>query len=525
MVAVATPLTVSLAAAQAVPAPAQGTTAPVAPYVVGQAKPPATQGANFVDMSLDRAMQTALENNLDLKAARLNPQSVDYQLQSARAAFLPRYTTTYQYTTATAPSNDSLDGCLACTTGTQNFNANYNETLPWHGSTLAVGFTNSRATDEKARTIVNPSFNTRINVTYTQPLLAGFLIDNTRNQLRTLAVQRQIADIQLLTSIENTKANVRTAYWALRSAIEQIEIGKRGLDLANRLFADNKVKVEIGTLAPIDTVQNDVAVANAEQTLLSAEINWRTAELALKKLLANGPDDPIYQQTINPTEQPQLGVQSVDIPAAVRTALANRTDIVQARKNLDVSNLNLDVTKNLTKPQLDLTAGLNSQGQAGTTKIKDSTGNVNLVQLGYTDALTRLGTWNTSGYNVGLNFTLPFGLAMTQNRIAYARALVQIDQAQATLKSQELTVSSDVTNAGLAVENSFKLYQAAQKAREAAERNADAEQTRFDVGMSTNYNVVQIQNQLTTARQQELTRLLNYINAIAEFDRIQKVGR
>jgi len=66
---------------------------------------------------------------------------------------------------------------------------------------------------------------------------------------------------------------------------------------------------------------------------------------------------------------------------------------------------------------------------------------------------------------------------------------------------------------------------AAQKAREVAERNAEAEQTRFDVGMSTNYNVVQAQTNLTTQRLAELRALISYLNSIAEFDRIQRVGR
>jgi outer membrane protein TolC len=106
-----------------------------------------------------------------------------------------------------------------------------------------------------------------------------------------------------------------------------------------------------------------------------------------------------------------------------------------------------------------------------------------------------------------------------------ARAKLQIDQSVAALKASELTTSADVTNAGLAVENNFKQYQAAQKAREVAERNADAEQTRFDVGMSTNYNVVIAQNNLTTQRLNELRAIISYLNAVAEFDRIQRVGR
>ena len=94
----------------------------------------------------------------------------------------------------------------------------------------------------------------------------------------------------------------------------------------------------------------------------------------------------------------------------------------------------------------------------------------------------------------------------------------------AQFKAQELTTSTAVINAGLNVENSYKLYQAAIKSREAAERNAEAAQIRFDNGLLTNIEVVSQQNTLTNARLSELTRLISYINAIADFERIQKIG-
>jgi outer membrane protein TolC len=124
-----------------------------------------------------------------------------------------------------------------------------------------------------------------------------------------------------------------------------------------------------------------------------------------------------------------------------------------------------------------------------------------------------------------MNFQFAYPLGMRAAKANYARALLQFDQSQATLKAQELQVSAAVTNAGLAVENTYKQYLAAQKNREAQDRNAEAEQTRFDVGMSTNYNVVQAQTNLTTQRLTELQALIRYLNAVAEFDRIQRVGR
>ena len=125
-------------------------------------------------------------------------------------------------------------------------------------------------------------------------------------------------------------------------------------------------------------------------------------------------------------------------------------------------------------------------------------------------------------WNFGFNFTYPIG--MRAAKANYARSVLLIDQSVTQLKAQELQISTQVINAGLNVENTYKLYQASIKTREAAERNANAAQVRFDNGMLTNFEVVTIQNQLTTARLGELSRLLNYINAIAEFERVQKVG-
>ena len=488
-------------------------------YVVGAAVPDVTPGVDLVNLTLEQAMDIALEKNLDLRAARLNPQGIDYQLQAARAAFNPQFGGTYSYRDAASPNNNPLEARSTVNNIGQTFNVNMSQSMPWYGGRLTANFNNNRQSTNASLTILNPSYNSGLQFNYTQPLLAGFKIDNARNQLRTLSVQRQIADIQLLTTIENTKASVRTAYWNLRQAIEQIEIQRRSLELAQRLFQDNRTKVEIGTLAPIETLTSETQVANAEQALLNAQIGWQTAELNLKRLLAEGPADPLYQSTINPVERPELSVQSVDIASAIQTALDQRTDLTQARRNLEISRLNLEITGNSTKPQLDMSAGYSASGQGGARLNRDTN---ERVPGGYSDAFGQLVGFDLPTWNVQFNFTYP--LFMRAARANHARAQLQIQQSEAQLQAQELTVTSAVTTAGLAVENTYKQFQAAQKAREVAEQNAEAEQTRFDVGMSTNYNVVQAQNNLTQQRLTELRAIISYLNAVAEFDRIQRVG-
>lgn len=515
-------------AAQAVSSPAPQAQ-PVDRYVVGRALPPMdlAPGTKMMDLTLEQAVMLALEKNLELKASKMDPQLVDYQIAAARASFMPNITSRYSFSNSTSPSNNTLEGVTSLTNLNQTYNGGMSQALPWYGSSYSVSFNNGRTSTNNVTTRLNPSYSSNLGLNFQLPLLVGFKIDGTRNNLRTLELSRQISDVNLLTQVENLRNSVRVSYWALRSAIEQIEIAKRALDIAKQSYDQSLLRVEIGTAAPIDTTQFETALFNAEQSLLAAQIGWRTTELNFKRLFVTGADDEIYTATINPTDQPALSVASVDIQAAVTKALAERTDLIVTRRNLETSHLSLEVTKNQTKPNLAFSTGYTLSGQGGTGVVTSGSGCSAsapcITPGGYSDALRALSSFDTPAWNMGLNFTYPLG--MRSARANYGRALLQMDQSEVRLKASELNVRNEVVNAGLNVENTYKLYQASQKSRQAAEKNADAAQTRFDVGMATNFEVVQLQNQLTNARLTELGRLISYMNAVAEFDRVQRVGR
>lgn len=486
-------------------------------YVVGQAKPPDTPGRSLQAMTLEQAIQRALERNLDLHVARMNPESVDYQIRSARAVYMPTFSGSYSYNNSQQTSSSTLDGVSRITSQSQGFNGSMAQTTPWFGGRATVSFNNNRSTTNSVTARINPNYNSSVRLQYTQPLLAGFRIDSQRNTLQTLQIQRQIADIQLQTQIESIAAGVRQAYWALRQRIEQIEISRQTLEQAQQLLQDNRIKVEIGTLAPIETAQSEAQVAQQQQALLNAEIQWRNADLALKSLLVDGPGDDLYSFTIDPIEAPTLTVQSVDIEAAIRNALASRTDMVQSRRNLEVTRLNLRVTEDSLKPDLNMTSSYTLQGQGGNILQ----GGKVVTPGGYVDALGAIVGFDTPAWNMSFNFSYPLGMAAA--RANFARQTLSLRQAEAQLKAQELDVTTQVTNAGLAVDNAYRQYLAAQQARQAQELNAQAAETRLDVGMATNFEVVQQQNSLRSARLSELNAIINYVNAVAEFDRIQRI--
>jgi outer membrane protein TolC len=398
------------------------------------------------------------------------------------------------------------------------------KSMPWSGGRLSANFNNSRTETNNRFSTLNPSYNSQVSFNYSQPLLAGRSTDNQRAALETQQIQSQITDLQVLSQIENITHQVRLAYWGLRSSIEQIEIQRRNLAQAQQLLNENRIRVQLGRMTDLQLVQAEAQVASAEQSLLNAEIQWRNQEFAFKRLLIGGADDPVLRQTINPTDQPTILDSAVDIDAAVERALQERADIRQQRQQRDITVVNLDVSRSSSLPDLTLTAAYALQGVGGDLFDRSGLGGEPvLVQPGgYSDGLQSIANFDAPTWSLTLNASYPIG--HNANRANLERARLQLRQADLALRSQELAILTQVTTAGLAVRNSFLQYEAARRNREAAERNAETELLRYSVGVATNYEVVQAQNSLTTARLSELQAIINHTNAITEFERVQRVG-
>jgi outer membrane protein TolC len=490
-------------------------------YKVGQAKPPETPGAPIKDLTLEQAIQIALEKNLDLQTAKTGPMIQDYTLTGQRATYLPNITGSFSQRRSSSTSTNALDGVATTNiSASQSYNTGISQNLPWFGSNYSVSFSNGRSTSNSLNSTRNPSYSTGLSLSFSQPLLGAnnFKMDSNRNNLRTAVIQKEIADITLQNVVESTKASVRTSYWSLRRAIESIEIQQRSLELAKRQYTDSQLRVDIGTLAPIEITNFEVAVASSNQALLNAQITWRTAELSFKRLLVSGADDELYRMTINPIDMPTFAVQNVDINGAIKTALAQRSDIEASRKNLRISELNLELTRAATSPTLSMSAGYSLSGTGGNQFSRGE-----LVKPGgYFDALSSLTSFNTPTWNVGLNFSYPLGMASQKANLA--RAELQLDSSKSAIKAQELTITLDLTQAGLNVQNTYLQLQSSQLSRQAQERNADAVQTRFTAGLATPFEVAQALQSLTSARLNELNAIIAYVNAIADFEKKQRVA-
>ncbi|MCG6987458.1 MAG: TolC family protein [Gemmatimonadetes bacterium] len=508
--------------------PADTTQPGLKPYVVGEALPPVEQGQTLLPMSLNDAIQRALKANLNIQTANLNPEIQHYSLLSAEAAFTPTFSITgLGYRNSTRISTSTIQAGSGITlnkSNTYTFSAGFNKPMRWLGGQFSASFNNSRDDNNSQFSIRNPSYNSTLSLNYSQPLLAGLTMDNQRAALQTQQIQTQITDLQVKAQVANITNQVRRAYWALRYAIEQIEIQRRNLEQANELLRQDSLQVRLGRMTTSQMLQAAAQVAAAEQALLNAQVQWHTQDLTFKSLLVSGPTDPLLNDIINPTDRPTEAQQNVDIQAAIQVALKDRTDIREQRQQRDISQVNLKVSKSNTLPTLDLTAGYSLSGVGGDLYSRNGIeGAATLVSPGgYTDALTNIRNFDAPTWNISLSGSYPIGT--NPNKTNLERAKLQLQQSDLALKSQELTIITQVTNAGYAVRNAYLQLQAAQRSVEAAQLSYQGVVQSFGVGAATNYEVVQAQNTLTTARVSELNAVISYVDAIAQFELVQHVG-
>jgi len=485
--------------------------------------PPAAAG-QMVNLTLDDATARALERNLDIAVERLNPQTFDLNIARIRAAYKPIASSTIGQLSRVQPPTSTLNGGTIVDNTTTTYNSGLSQQVPWGGGAVAFQFNNNKQVTSNNLVNYNPAFNNNFAFTLTQPLLRGFRIDNNRQQLVVTALNRDASEIQLRGTIATTLANVRNAYWELVFSIQALEVARGSLDLATKLVTDNRARVEVGALAPLDVVQAQAEEATRQQALAQADAQERTSELALKRLIVSGTDDPLWNAEINPIDRPTFLTEPLDVQAAVRSALDTRTDLQIARKTIDSNDVTLKYMRNLTLPELDLTAMYGANGLGGTQFRRTGTGVtsqiVGTVPGGYGDAWRTLTGRNYPTWNMALNFSYALGASAQEAQLARAR--VQLNQSAAQLRALELQVATDVTNAALQVQSGLTRYQAATVARSLAQQRLDAEQSRFDVGLSTNYFVVQAQRDLATAQNTELRALLDYRKALVEYERLQQ---
>ena len=476
-------------------------------------------------LSMNDAVEMALEQNLTIQVERLNPQLQDLSIATVRAAWTPTLSTTFQNNDQQRPSSTQLDGGAISTYTTAFSNDIGISQLTKWGGNYNVSWNSATQSTSNFFTSFNPSVRSTVNFNYSQPLLRNFKIDNARQQLLISTKNREISDVQLRETIVSTVRQVKNAYWQLSYAIASLAVQQQSLELAKESLRNNQVRVEVGTMAPIDIVEAQAEVARNEETVIVAESNIEEAEDGLRALIMDPVTPNFWDINLEPTDTPLLQTREIDIDAAVRNALSKRTDLSRVRKNLENVDVNIRYYKNQTLPDVNFQMNYSAQGVGGTKLTRDSFfgGNViNSVTKGYGSVLGDVFTSDFPTWTFGFTVGYPIGTSTAD--VNLVRSRLQRRQTETQIKSTELQVAGEVRRVGREVNTNLKRVDATGSARQLAEQRLEAEQKKFAVGMSTSFLVFQAQRDLAQARNNELGAILDYNRAIVDFDAVQEAS-
>ena len=515
-------------------------------------------------ISLQDAVELALENSLDIAVQRYYPWIADDSILKANSGgfgygtpggafasstaninpfsqtfstFDPIITSSVSIADVSIPVNNPFisgtgaAGLTGLKSHSSQFNNQYSQTFET-GTNIAVTWNNTRSSSAAAN-FFNPAVTSSLSLSFSQPLLNGFGIAVGTRNIRIAKNNRKIADWAFAQQAITTVTNTITAYWELAFARENVKVQQQAVTVAQKLYEDNKKQLEIGSMAPLDVTRAESEVATDRQNLIFAQTVQLQDEQILKNAISKDPLAPnLINVEIITTDQPKqpAAIETASFEESVKEAFAKRPDLQEQVLNLKNSEIDLKATRNALLPSLALGGFYQSNGLAGNSPINTGTSTVISTGVPIVDAtgtpiLINGNQIFESASIPNTNGTSHEGFTTAQSQIfhnkfpEYAAQLTltlplrnrsaQADNARSLLVQRQLetqmqqlrnTALLDVRNTYIALTQDRAQVEAASKARELQQQTFDSEQKKYQLGASTVYLVIQTQRDLINAQ-------------------------
>ncbi len=518
---------------------AQNPPAPIAPNEPAAPDVPAVKplevpvriGINGeLKLTLEEVIRKVLDNDRDLEVARIAAQEAVFNVNGAKGAYDPILgLNAYRVKNVTPVASllgGAADGKL---TQKQLFaDPQVSGNFPWLGGTYALDFSSSRQSTDSTFITLNPQFPTSVNLNLTQPLWRGLRFDENRYRLQVARKNVQLSNEQLRQRVIETVTQAIQAYWELDYAYRNLAVQIEAVRLAEQQDLSNRRQVRQGILAPVDVIQTQTQISTFQQDVFTAQAGLTRAENTLKQLILATRQDPAWNASLVPTTSLNLETEAPQLADALQQALSSRPEIAEAKANLDINGLDVRLSREQARPQINAVAKLSAQGLSGhpipfvaspiLQELGLAAGTLPAIfPGGYTQSLNNVANGIFPSVQVGVQMSLPI-----RNRTAAAQVAVDAAQGKrlaAQQQSVEMAVEADVRN-------SLQAYLAARSRLESAESASGfageqyaSEQRQFRAGTSSVYLVLQRQTDLIAARSREIRAKADLGNAAADLDR------
>ena len=272
--------------------------------------------------------------------------------------------------TATPPVN-LFSGEAGDQTDYWSADAGLLQRLKWGGASYNVSFVSQRTTTDNPFTSFTPSLTSALQGDLLAAAAARFQDRPGRAQIEIENRNRDIADIQVRERTAQVAANAESGYWA-GGGLASVDVQQRSLDLAQELERNNRARVDVGQSPPLDLVAARAEVAQRQENLIIARTTALQAEDLLRTLIVDPKRTDYWSVRIDPAERQPAVTGAPNLDEAVRRALADRSDIAQARKQIENSDTNVALAKNQTLPDLRAQATYLTNGQGGSRLLREA---------------------------------------------------------------------------------------------------------------------------------------------------------
>ncbi len=472
-----------------------------------------------IRLQLEDALGLALARTLEIAVERYDREQALLAITANQGIFDLRSSLDLDVSDNESPTVSQLEGVPVLSRDSRNLDLNLNQLTPWGGD-VQFGLTANRTSSNSQDVALDPFYRADSNLSVTQPLLRDFGRLPTSRGIYLARIDSNISRETFEDRVSFILQQVETAYWNLAEARQQLVVAQESLQLARDLDQRNRIQVEVGTLAPIELVQSEATIALRDEEIITAEAAQRDAGDELLRLL-NLPGAMAEGREIVPVTEPSTESIPIDVEEAIAIALAERAEVRNQRLRVERLELDARYFDNQKLPTADLRAAYGSAGLGGNGPIPVSEDEILFLDTDLGDAFDTVIDREFTGWSIGLTFAYPL-----QNRTARANSAIAdlaLDQGRTQLDQVELGVATEVRSAARRVRTAEQQIQSARATSRLQQRNLEAEQKRYENGMSDSFRIAQIQNDLTEARSREVTAVANYRIALVDYYRA--IGR
>lgn len=441
-----------------------------------------------VGITLQEAIRSAAENNLDVRVEQYNPAQAESDIRRNRAIYDPNLTAQVNYGVNSSASLGAIN-----TFKSFDMAAALSQLTPW-GGTVALSLDNGWSRTEYSALVNGRQgeyFLNKLALSVSQPLLKKFGRENTELNISLASFNKEASLQQFLTRLTGVITQVRTEYFKLYSLRENLEVNKTSLTLAEKILAETRAKVKAGVLPAMEILNAEFNVSTRENALINAERALRDERDLLRTLCQiTRPGE------IDPVDSPVTVSFSFAEPDSVTSALSRRPELRQLRENIKSSELQERFLRNQTLPDLSLVASAGLQG----------------IDSRYGAQWESMGRGDYPVWSVGFSFAYPLGNNAALNDSIKGR--LKTEQLRLQLQSQEEAIANEVRSAIRGVQAGYKQLDVTARGSAYAQEVLNAYVKKAAVGLATTKDVFDVQNNLVAAKGAEISARAGYDNAL-----------